>query len=132
MVLLMWLCALEKYKYAGLAQDIGFGPAFFHSLISLVRQCEADLTDAPCLWLVNPNDWPMWFAISSLSPICSPNFSFMDGIRKKKKKLNFVYVRIIFAGSHTEHSWGCSNEIANQSNPMLTKIHMWINFTLAN
>jgi hypothetical protein len=26
---------------------------------------------------------------------------------KKRKKLN-LDVRIIFAGSHTEHSWGCS------------------------
>jgi hypothetical protein len=84
----------------------------------------------------------MWFAISSLSPFASHNFSFMDGIRikkikkKKKKKLN-LDVRIFFAESHTEHSWGCSkgnnNEIANQSNPMLTKIHVWINpFALAN
>jgi hypothetical protein len=55
----------------------------------------------------------------------------MDGIRKKKKT-ELVYVRIIFVGSHPEHSWGCSNEIANQSNLMLTKIHVWINFTLAN
>jgi hypothetical protein len=27
---------------------------------------------------------------------------------------------------------GNDNEIANQSNPMLTKIHVWINFALAN
>jgi hypothetical protein len=44
------------------------------------------------------------------------------GLEKRKKKLN-LDVRIIFvAGSHTEHSWGCSkamndNEIANQSKP---------------
>jgi hypothetical protein len=65
-------------------RTLSFGPALFHSLMSLVRQCEADLTDAPCFWLVNPNDWPMWFAISSLSPFASHNFSFMDGIRIKK------------------------------------------------
>jgi len=38
----------KSKKYAGLAQDNSFSPAFFHSLMSLARQCEADLTDAPC------------------------------------------------------------------------------------
>ncbi len=81
-----------------MAQDISFGPAIFHSLMSLVRQCEADLTDAPCLWVVNPNDWSMWFAISSLSPICSHNFSFMDGIRKRKK--NWTWMSELFLQGH--------------------------------
>jgi len=37
------------------------------------------------------NDRSRWFAISSLSPICSSNFSFMGGVEKKQKniKLNW-------------------------------------------
>ncbi len=82
-----WILKLgeEKSKHAGLAQQNGFSPAFLHSLLRLVKgscaparaECNKyDLTAAPCFWLANHNDWSMWFAISSLPPICSPSFLF--------------------------------------------------------
>jgi hypothetical protein len=45
------------------------------------------LTAAPCFWLANHNDWSMWFAISSLPPICSPSFLFYGWGCKKVTKL---------------------------------------------
>jgi hypothetical protein len=41
------------------------------------------LLTAPCFWLTISFDWSRWVAISSLIPICSPNFSFMGGVGKK-------------------------------------------------
>ncbi len=87
----------KKSKYAGLAQGIGFGWASLHSLGSLgwlakgaatLCTCRKDCNKydpicGQCFWLANHNDWPMWFAISSPSPICCPSFSFMDGVAKK-------------------------------------------------
>jgi hypothetical protein len=40
------------------------------------------LTDTYYFCLVREFDWSRWVAISSLPPICSPNFSFMGAIRK--------------------------------------------------
>jgi hypothetical protein len=52
-------------------------------------------------------DWSRWFAISSLPPICSPNFSFMGEVGKQLVTQN-LDVRNIFEGSHTERWWRCS------------------------
>ncbi len=38
-----------------------------------------DLTAVPCFWFAHHNDWSSWFAISSLPPICSSNFSCVGG-----------------------------------------------------
>jgi hypothetical protein len=41
------------------------------------------------IWLLlpvaNQNNWSRWVVISSVSPIGSPSFSFMGGVRKKAK-----------------------------------------------
>ncbi len=54
--------------------------------------------------MANHNNWSRWFAISSLSPVCSPNFSCMaeDGIKKKTK---LGCEKIFIARSHTKHPW---------------------------
>jgi hypothetical protein len=43
-----------------------------------------DLTAVPCFWLAHHNNWSSWFAISSLPPICTLNFSCVGGVVKKE------------------------------------------------
>jgi hypothetical protein len=52
----------------------------------------------------------MWFAISSLPPICYPSFSFIGGVAKEyTTKLG---CEKYFRRSHnTKHRWRCSNEM---------------------
>jgi hypothetical protein len=61
---------------------------------------------APYFWLANYNDSSIWFAFSSLPPICNVSFSSLGGV-EHKEKLN-LYVRNSVIGSHTEHRWRCS------------------------
>ncbi len=68
----------KKSIYAGLAQENGFFPEGFLSLLKLVKstgkescapvreECNKyDLPAAPWFWLANHNDWSKWFATSS-------------------------------------------------------------------
>ncbi len=83
----------EKLKHISLAHQNGFGTTFLHNLLRLVKgttkpntcqkKCNKyDLTIALYLWLVDHNDWSMWFAISNFPPICSPSFDFMGRVEK--------------------------------------------------
>jgi len=79
----------EKSKHAGLPQQNSFGPAIvFQTLLWLLNGTakpnnllEKSATNMISL-LFPISDWSIimirfrWFAISSLSPICSPSFSF--------------------------------------------------------
>jgi hypothetical protein len=84
----------EKWKCAGLAQEIGFGSAELHAVArkscSTVCTCRQevnkyDLTAGQCFRLARHNDSSRWFAISSSPPICCPGFSFKwVGLQKSK------------------------------------------------
>jgi hypothetical protein len=53
-------------------------------LSHLQEECNKyDLTAGPCFWLANHNDCSKCFAISSLTPICSPIFNFMAEVWNK-------------------------------------------------
>jgi hypothetical protein len=82
-------------------------------LIPAREECNKydDLTGSPCFWLANHNDWPRWFAISSLSLICSPSFSFVGPLQK------IIYLNLdgrnigvghTMSTTLTEHYWGFS------------------------
>jgi hypothetical protein len=87
-VFTMWT---RDVRHVTLAQQNGFGPAFLHSLLRLVKgwalarkECnKSDTTAAPSFWLANHNDWSRLFAISSFPLIWSPSFSFMGVVAKK-------------------------------------------------
>ncbi len=70
-----------------MAQQNGFGlPFFSHDVEDGKRHSKDnkyDLTNVPWFLLVNHNDRSRLFVISSVPPICSPNFSFMSGVQKK-------------------------------------------------
>ncbi len=71
----------EKSKHASLAQQNGFGPAFFHRMLRLVKGTSEPNT----CWLAILFDWSKWVAISSLPPVGSPSFSLMGRVGKKSK-----------------------------------------------
>jgi len=52
----------------------------------------------------------IWFAISSLPPICCPQFqSYVTGVAEEYVTINLDVKNILFSqGSHIEHSWRCS------------------------
>jgi len=53
------------------------------------------------IWLVLPvSDTSAWFGISSMSPICSPSFSFMGGVEKINKQINKAGIWEIFLQGH--------------------------------
>jgi hypothetical protein len=71
-----------------------FGPGILQSVLRLVKRkaqqtltpaakSVTDLTATPCFWLANHGNRSRCFAISSLPPICSPNFSFMGELGNK-------------------------------------------------
>ncbi len=60
-------------------QQNGFGPALLHSLLRLVKDTAKPNTRC---WLAKEFDSSRWFAISNLSPICSPSFTYWAGLER--------------------------------------------------
>jgi hypothetical protein len=101
----MWLqrvkFIVKKSKCAGLAQEISFCGPNSCSLPWLVRgathlctskkECKKlDLHAAQYFWLVDHNDWSMWFAISSSDLYVVPVTVLLVGLPKKTAKLRHL------------------------------------------
>ncbi len=94
-----------------LAQEIGFSAPNSCSLPWLVikgatqlctskKECnKLNLTAAQYFWLLDHNDWPRWFAISSPLVYAVPVTILLVGFPKKKKK------KTAKLRQHTEHQW---------------------------
>jgi hypothetical protein len=54
-------------------------------LCTCIKECNKyDVTAAQCFSLAHCNDWSRWAAISIFTSVCSPNFSFLDEVGKKR------------------------------------------------
>jgi hypothetical protein len=68
------------------------------------------------LWLAG---WPEEYMHLTNSFFCSASLSFLGEVGRKKKESSLsnsnLYVRNILAGSHTKHSWRCSEQQQEQA-----------------